>query len=81
MPPRAIPPLVAQISEILDSLALRRARMRDADARACPICMDRDREWALECGHVYCEACKDQFLAHCPTCDARNTQPARRVYF
>lgn len=63
------------------------------DPLACPVCVERKRTVAFECGHTVCATCTRTLLAHarpCPVCRLEITAPvacssnkcdAARVYF
>eukprot|EP00105_Crassostrea_gigas_P045565 XP_019929713.1 PREDICTED: E3 ubiquitin-protein ligase mib1-like [Crassostrea gigas] len=42
------------------------------DDRCCPICYDRNRSIAFQCGHTFCSQCSDQ-LTDCPNCRVKFT--------
>ena len=46
-----------------------REKEEDEHGEECPICSDdiTDRK-ALQCGHVFCTACIDQWFSNRPTC-------------
>uniref|UniRef100_K1PSK1 E3 ubiquitin-protein ligase RGLG2 n=1 Tax=Magallana gigas TaxID=29159 RepID=K1PSK1_MAGGI len=46
------------------------------DDRCCPICYDRNRSIAFQCGHTFCSQCSDQ-LTDCPNCRVKVTQRLR----
>uniref|UniRef100_A0A8W8JSN7 RING-type domain-containing protein n=1 Tax=Magallana gigas TaxID=29159 RepID=A0A8W8JSN7_MAGGI len=46
------------------------------DNRCCPICFDRNKSIAFQCGHTFCSQCSDQ-LTDCPNCRVKVTQRLR----
>jgi hypothetical protein len=58
-------------------------------ATECAVCLTRDADYALGCGHMYCKPCVDMLKEEftddynnikCPTCRVSRSQPPLKVY-
>ena len=54
--------MIAARNEVLKSISV--------EAPMCPVCMERPRVRALNCGHILCHTCAARIIAEgrCPTC-------------
>jgi hypothetical protein len=51
----------------LRDLMIYKARTREEQEKECPICLERDKDTFLKCGHAVCKECLED-LKTCPIC-------------
>ena len=55
----------SELSQV--EMTLKHAEQKLEDYKACPLCMEHDKEMVLSCGHQFCEMCCGT-LTECPFC-------------
>jgi len=64
--------------ERMFAMAMEKVKSEMAEQNLCSICMDEQKNTALDCGHIFCRSCSDQ-VSLCPTC-RRPIHDRRPVY-
>lgn len=57
----------SELSQV--KLTLKHMEQMLEDHKACPLCMEHDKDMVLSCGHQFCEVCSST-LTECPFCRA-----------
>ena len=55
----------SELSQV--KLTLKHMEQKLEDHKACPLCMEHDKDMVLSCGHQFCEMCCST-LSECPFC-------------
>lgn len=55
----------SELSQV--KLTLKHMEQRLEDDKACPLCMEHNKDMVLSCGHQFCELCSST-LTECPFC-------------